>query len=64
VSNQNVVFIWGNINVNKYYFAMNKNDFYNGTLKARFIPKTNLSQNRDDTWKEYSIDITVSNNQK
>jgi hypothetical protein len=23
---------------------MNKNDFYNGTLKARFIPKTNLSQ--------------------
>jgi hypothetical protein len=26
---------------------MNKNDFYNGTLKARFIPKDEFIANRD-----------------
>jgi hypothetical protein len=41
---------------------MNKNDFYNGTLKARFIPKDEFIANRDiDTWKNIVWILPVSN---
>jgi hypothetical protein len=37
---------------------MNKNDFYNGTLKLGLYQRRFIANRDIDTWKEYSMNIT------